>query len=95
VGKKWGYINDKGAIVIEPKYDDAEVFSNDALAPVKDDKNWGFINDSGKMVIPAQYQISAGGLLSIFKSDEKGFVNGIARVKNEKKWGFIKTDGAV
>ena len=94
VGKKWGYCNTKGELVIEPNYNDAEIFSKDGLAPVKDEK-WGFINTSGKLVIPTQYEITAGGMFSFFKKDEKGFANGLARVKNEKKWGFLKPDGTV
>lgn len=84
----------KGNFVIEPTYNDAEIFSAEGLAPIKE-KDWGFINEAGKIVIPSQYGISAGGLFSIFKDDEKGFVNGLARVKNQKKWGFLKTDGTV
>ncbi|HEY0091861.1 MAG TPA: WG repeat-containing protein, partial [Flavobacterium sp.] len=94
VGKKWGYINKEGSFVIEPKFEDAEIFSADGLAPVKE-KNWGFIDKSGKMVIPTQYGITAGGLFSMFKEDEKGFVDGIARVKNDKLWGFINKEGQV
>ena len=84
----------QGKIVIEPTYEDAEIFSKDGLAPIKNSK-WGFINESGKMVIPTQYDITAGGVFAVFKDDEKGFVNGIARVKNEKRWVFLKTDGQV
>ena len=94
VGKKWGYVDLKGTIVIEPSYNEVEVFSTDGLAPVKD-QNWGFVDTTGKLVIPTQYTISAGGLFSFLKDDEKGFVNGLARVKNENKWGFIKLDGQV
>nr|WP_315140898.1 WG repeat-containing protein [uncultured Flavobacterium sp.] len=94
VGNKWGYIDMKGNLVIDPVYNDAEVFSADGLAPVKD-KNWGFINTTGKLVIPTQYGITAGGIFSIFKDDQKGFVKKLARVKNESKWGFLKLDGSV
>jgi hypothetical protein len=45
-------------------------------------------------VIPAKYGITVGGF-SMFKFDEKGFINGLARVKYNKKWGFIKPDGQV
>ena len=47
------------------------------------------------MIAPTQYEITAGGVFAIFKSDEKGFINGLARVKEGDKWGFIKTDGSV
>ena len=47
------------------------------------------------LVIPADYQITAGGLASMFKEDDKGFVNGLARVKHKGKWGFITKEGKV
>ena len=85
----------KGDYIVQPTYVDADIFSADGLAPVKVEKEWGFIDVSGKLVIPANYQITAGGLVSLFKKEEKGFTQGLARVKLEKKWGFIKTDGKV
>ena len=93
IDKKWGFINRKGEIVVDYKYNDAEIFSTDGFAPVKEE-NWGFINETGKLVIPTNYGITVGGF-SMFKFEEKGFINGLARVKNEKKWGFLKPDGQV
>ncbi len=84
----------KGEVVIEANYNDAEIFSADGLAPVKD-KDWGFINESGKLIVPTQYGISAGGLFSIFKNDDKGYISGLVRVKRDKEWAFLKTDGTV
>ena len=94
IGGKWGYINRKGDFVIRATYADAEVFSLDGLAPVKVD-DWGFINEEGKIVIQPRYIITAGGIVSMFLHNAKGFVNGLARVKNEGHWGFIKPDGSV
>ncbi|WP_293893331.1 WG repeat-containing protein [Flavobacterium sp.] len=94
VGKKWGFIDLKGTLVIEPTFNDAEVFSADGLAPVKEN-DWGFINISGKLIIPTKYGITAGGIFSIFKDDQKGFINGLARVKYGSDWGFLKPDGQV
>jgi hypothetical protein len=48
----------------------------------------------GKLIIPTQYAITAGGLFSVFKHDDKGFISGLARVKKDKVWGFIKPDGS-
>lgn len=45
---KWGYMNDKGEIVIEHQFDVAKTFSNDGLARVRCGKEWFFINKSGK-----------------------------------------------
>ena len=95
VGKKWGYINLKGTFVIEPTYSDAEVFSSNGLAPVKE-SNWGFINETGKLVIPTQYGITSNGfVIALFVQQDKGFIDGLARVKNEGKWGFLRPDGTV
>ena len=94
MGSKWGYINPKAEFVIEPTYSDAEVFSSNGLAPVKE-KNWGFINETGKIIIPTQYGITANGIIAMFVQQDKGFIDGIARVKNEGKWGFLNPDGTV
>lgn len=49
-GKKFGYINQKGEFVIQPKYDLAKNFS-DGLAAVREGDLFGFINVSGEWVI--------------------------------------------
>lgn len=49
VNKKYGYINKKGEIIIEPKYDYAEEFSED-LAIVGTEGNLGYINKKGKLL---------------------------------------------
>ncbi len=59
-GKEWGFINEKGEKVIDIKYRDAEIYSDNGLAPVKEKKLWGFIDKTGKLVIPMEYDISAG-----------------------------------
>src|SRR5690606_32721977 len=87
--------NTNGELVIEPQYSDAEIFSNDGLAPVKVGKEWGFINTVGELVIPAEYAISAAFIGFLSSGEEKGFVNGLARVKHQGKWGFIDKQGQV
>ncbi len=91
--KKWGYINEKGEVVIDYQFKDAELFSDEGLAPVKE-KKWGFIDKSGKLVIPMDYDISAG-FSFLKKNAQKGFNKGLARVKSKKGWAFLKTDGTV
>ncbi len=55
---KWGYINEKGSWIIEPKYLMAHNFS-DGLAIVKDTYQggevWDIINDKGQKVIQSEY----------------------------------------
>ena len=43
---KIGYINNKGKIVIQPKYTDASIFQ-EGLAYVKVKNKYGFINKKG------------------------------------------------
>ena len=51
---KWGFINLKGEVVIEPQFLSARSFSN-GFAAVYDGKRWGFINKDGKLAIPCQF----------------------------------------
>lgn len=50
----WGFIDNKGKVVIEPKFKEAKSFSN-GLAAVFDGENWGFIKMDGTLVIDYQY----------------------------------------
>lgn len=49
-----GFINNKGEIIIEPAYSDANDFSC-GLAAVKMDDHWGYIDTAGKVVISFKY----------------------------------------
>ena len=61
--KKYGYADEKGAIVIKPQFDKAQNFS-EGLAAVMIEENystkWGFIDLTGKLVIPATYNLMPG-----------------------------------
>lgn len=56
-GNKWGYATADKKIVITPKYDEANWFSN-GLASVKSGSKYGYINREGKLVIPAKYTVA-------------------------------------
>ncbi len=64
-GAKWGFANPEGKIIISPKYDEVQWFS-EGFAAVKSGIKWGYINRSGALVIPARYTVA--------KSFRKGFV---------------------
>ena len=67
--KKWGYVDSKGAVVIEPKYDDAYSFSL-GLAPVKVNNKWGYINLKNALVIDSVYEEAYP-----FSSDGRAVIN--------------------
>ena len=56
---KYGYINNKGDIIIDFKYEDARGFKYD-LAPVKINGKWGFIDESGNFKIKPKYEYIIG-----------------------------------
>jgi hypothetical protein len=70
----WGYINEKGKIVVEPNLEWAIAF-NDGMAPVKKNGKFGYINIHGELVIDY-----------IFSSVDK-FFDGVARVSQENEDG--------
>lgn len=78
VGDKWGYVNEKGEIKINPQFEDAQSFSI-GLGAVKVNGKWGYINYNGKIVIDCQF------------NDAMPFSNkGIAVVKDSDKYRFIQ-----
>ncbi len=56
-GEKWGFADPNKNIVVQPKYDAVEWFSN-GYAAAKMGTKWGYINKAGKMVIPAKYTVA-------------------------------------
>ncbi len=51
---KWGFVDSKGKVVIEPAFNEARSFSN-GLAAVSNGETWGFINEAGQLVIDYQF----------------------------------------
>lgn len=64
--KKWGYIDEKGNIVIQPQFTQARPFSEGMAAVANEQFNptWGFINTKGYMVLKPAYK----GRVSDFNS---------------------------
>ena len=79
---KYGFVNLKGEYVIEPKYDDANSFS-EGFARVKLNDKWGFINKAGELVIEPQFD------------DVDDFSNGLAIFKIGKNKGYIDKAGKI
>jgi hypothetical protein len=64
-GDKWGYATPEGKVVITPKYNEANWFS-EGYAAVKSGSKYGYINKAGTLVIPARYTVA--------KSFRKGYM---------------------
>lgn len=89
VGRKFGYINGHGEIVVKPQYEEASSFS-EGVAVVCNDYRWGYINKTGKEVIPLQFV------------EARNFSEGLAAVRidshsadAESNWGYINKQGDV
>lgn len=50
----WGFVDEKGEILISPQFLDAQSFSN-GFAAVRNTLNWGYIDLSGRTVIDYQF----------------------------------------
>ena len=73
---KYGYIDETGKVVIEPKYDSVYGF-NDGLAAVRLNDKYGYIDLKGNIIIPPQYE------------NAEAFSEGVAPVSLNGKWGYI------
>ena len=61
---KWGYIDRKGIVVINPQFECADPFSEGLAAVTIKDGNvykYGYIDITGKFVIAPQFTYHAGG----------------------------------
>lgn len=78
---KWGLMDNKGKIIVEPKYDDIDDMY-EGLAAVEIDGKWGYIDSKGKVVIEPTFD------------DAGPFNEGVAPVsEGYNKWGLINKDG--
>ena len=78
---KWGFIDKKGDLVIEPQFDQVGLFSHE-LANVCLNENWGFIDKSGSVVIEPRF------------NDANEFRESLAGTQSTNGlWGFIDKQG--
>jgi len=74
---KTGFRDLEGNIVIEPKFDMAEMFS-EGLSAVEIGKKWGYIDTTGNYVLQPKYEYAGSfhnGLASFRANDKYGFLN--------------------
>ncbi len=75
---KFGYMNNKGLIVIEPEFHYAAPFSEGLAAVSYDGKTMGYLNPTGELVIPAKYDLAgkfSGGLAPVYQNERGGYLN--------------------
>lgn len=72
----WGFINIKGEIIGEIRWENIEGFSENA-AVITENKKYGFLNNDGTVLIEPQY------------TEAYSFSGGLAAVKTNGKWGYI------
>lgn len=91
-GTKWGYINDKGQMVISPHYDHADDFQENGLAIVTIKDMNGLINQQDQFVVEPKYgtiaRFAEGRAVVI---NEQGFrvIDEKGTVLTEKPYSFI------
>jgi hypothetical protein len=76
-GGKMGYANRTGKIVIEPRFDFADAFS-EGLAVVRVGTKWGYVEPSGNLAIPLRYDEAtrfSEGLAGVLEGRRAGYVD--------------------
>jgi len=84
LGTAWGFIDNRGKIIIAPRFEAAQPYS-EGLAAVKREGRWGYIDRSGSEVIPIRYRTV------------QSFRNGVAIVDTglpDHPVGLIDTSGS-
>lgn len=84
---KWGYVDTNGSFVIEPRFDEANPFS-EGLAAVNIGEKWGYINHEGIVVIKPKYGLGP-------ESKTHGFSEGLALVYFQDKCCYIDKNGKI
>jgi hypothetical protein len=76
---KWGYLNNKGVVVILPQFEYATDFADCGLASVKINEKRGYININGEFVISPQFKwaftFKANGLAHVQKDGEIYYID--------------------
>jgi len=80
--KKWGFIDEKGKLIIPFIYSEVQYFTINGLCSVVKDGKSGFIDKNGKEIIPIIYDDA--------RSEQ---LDDIVIVKQNKKWAFFDNKG--
>ncbi len=77
VNEKYGFMDIKGNVIVEPQYDDAGDFS-EGYARVSKEGLYGYIDLTGEIVIPLKYEDCGdfcNNLATVIKNDLAGYIN--------------------
>ena len=88
---KTGFRDLDGKIVIEPKFDAAEMFS-EGYSAVQLGSKWGLIDESGKYIIEPKFEYLGSvhnGLSSFRANDKYGFVDITGQEKIEPQFDWV------
>lgn len=91
-GNKWGYIDNKGAFIIKPQYDNARDFQENGLAVVENKELSGIIDNSGKYIVEPKYgSITAfsEGLAEVEDVDGFKVIDENGKEITSKAYGYI------
>jgi len=81
----WGYRSEDGRVVIEPRYDVAQPFSENGIAAVADSGGWSYIDPTGRTVVRPY----------VYDNGPDPFGEGLARCVVGGKVGFFDERGRV
>jgi hypothetical protein len=92
--KTWGYVNNKGEVLIKPQYEKCHKFFKEGLAPVYDPKakQFFFINLKNEKLATEAKDFK---LIDRFGFDLDGFGDGLIPIKQGDKFGYLNADGKV
>ena len=108
IGGKWGFVDARGNIIVEPKYDEIGCFYY-GLARVAYNGKFGFINMTGDIIIPVEFDSLCpqftGRFVGFQRDDRRGFINNAGEeviVHNAERFGtfswglaWVEYDGYV
>ncbi len=81
--QRWGYRDERGKTVIDPRFILANEFSPQAIAAVLDDAGWAYIDAKGNVIIRP----------FVFDNGPDYFQEGLARFVKNGKFGFFDKTG--
>ena len=81
IGRRWGFVDKTGEMVIPPLFEATWYGFFDGLAAVRLDGEWGFVDLEGDMVIEPRFD------------EVMGFCGGLAAVRVGTLWGYVNASG--